>query len=196
MFGHRTSKWLSPKLAKTRPPLRPWGVKPAHPAERPDRRATTAARPLLLGEEGTGDPVVQSWSGPLQPAADGGALPARRVRGPATDRGVKTTSRVGSPRTDRGAVPAGGVELPAGGPRRVPAGQVVDAPTDRREAATGRVLLSPLTAAKSPRISFSSPATRPPTPAKLWKRPTTTLCDPVRMVSPGTPGNDGSRGSL
>jgi len=45
-------------------------VKPAHPAAPPACRVATAARPLLVGEEGAGDPVELARCRPVAPAAD------------------------------------------------------------------------------------------------------------------------------
>ena len=58
------------------------------------------------------------------------------------------------------------------------------ASTEVEERRDGRVQLSPLTEGNDPLISLKKPTTKPPKLEKFRNSPTTTLCEPVRTLSP------------
>jgi hypothetical protein len=171
------------------------------------------ARPLVVFKEVAGDPVELACRRPLAPPADHGEVTAGRIAAPAADHGKEAAGRitrrlpadeVAAPAADHGGVAAGRVDISPAGPGDHPAGRV-DAPAaNGGGVVAGRVTCPPLTAAakplavlncpplttaKSPQISLLKPTTNPPKREKLCSSPTTTLCEPVRMLSPSTCGS-------
>ena len=131
----------------------------------------------------------------FSPTNSGEGAIGRVVLSP-TDGGRSATGRVVFSPTDGGRGATGRVVFSSTNSGEIAISRIALSPTDGGEGVAGRVVVPPLTTAKVPLISLCLPATRPPKREKLCSLPTTTLCEPERVLLGGASTGSLVRSSL